>query len=350
MTELPPWLHEPWNQLQNLIKTRRFPHALLFSGAEGMGKALLADRLVRTLLCQNSAETAEPCGHCSACKLYAVGNHPDARLVEPELEIRQFAPVIKAIALNDPGSKGPRKTRLISIGQIREVRDFVWTHSQLGQRKVIVIAPAETMNVNAANSLLKALEEPGSDANLVLLSERPSGLPATIRSRCQVVNIHRPAKGVAEAWLKGQGVEYPGPLLTMAQGAPILALKMMELGILDTQTQALSDFEQMQQGRRDVLALAADWFKSGAMQYLDFMHSWISDMIRLQTLSDSAAGMNSELASRLQRLSEGLAAQELYRRLDLIQSSRRLLERTVSEQAVLEDALLPWAYRRNKRR
>ncbi|MCB1735927.1 MAG: DNA polymerase III subunit delta' [Gammaproteobacteria bacterium] len=339
---LPAWLCAPLDALRAQRDVGRLHHALLIHGPRGVGKALLAEHLIRGLFCKTPDAQGHACGECAPCKLYLAGNHPDARLVEPEIEHRQFAPYLHAIAQDDPDRKAdtPRKQRLISIGQIRQLNEFLVTKSQFGGWRIGVIAPAEAMNVNAANSLLKTLEEPGGSTLLMLLSERPSALPATVRSRCRSLSIPAPAHAEAGAWLRSlhpQGDTEQA--LALSGGAPLAAAAMLDDGRLELHGQALSELEQLLRGRVEPISLAEQWSKVGAPIYIGFLQSWLVDMIRMH----SGAGVPSAaLARRLQALAQGLDLRELYRRLDAVSEARRLLDRSISLQALLEDLLLGW--------
>ena len=163
-----PWLSSAWTRLQQAREASTLPHALLLRGRAGFGKQRLADALVASLLCTSVAKTGEPCGQCRGCTLLAAGSHPDYRRVQPE-----------------EGGKS------IVIDQIRELGEFFTLRPHYGQRKLAVLAPADTMNRAAANSLLTLLEEPPEGGLLVLVADRSERLPATIRSRCQAYALDR---------------------------------------------------------------------------------------------------------------------------------------------------------------
>lgn len=201
--ELPPWHEAAFNRLAALHQQGRLAHAFLLQGRPGLGKGLLARYLAQALLCQTPGE-GHPCGGCSACLLLAAGTHPDLRLVQPE------------------------ERRNIVIDQIRDTVEFMSKTAQQGGRKVIVIDPAECMNVNAANALLKGLEEPAPGTLLLLVSQQGGILPATIRSRCQSLKFTAPPRAAALAWLEERQADQPALLLDLAEGAPLRALALAD--------------------------------------------------------------------------------------------------------------------------
>jgi DNA polymerase-3 subunit delta' len=196
-----PWQAQDWSHLNQQLADRQLPHALLLVGNQYTGKARLAMALSRLLLCQQPSGGLN-CGHCHACQLSASGSHGDFRWLQPE-----------------------EKSRVIKIDQVRSVVEFTNKTAGLGQRKVVVIAPADSMNVNAANALLKSLEEPAADTYLLLVCHRLHSLPATIRSRCQIVKLAVPDAQQCLAWLDQATGEraQSEQLLALADGRPLLA-------------------------------------------------------------------------------------------------------------------------------
>src|SRR5688572_26938007 len=157
-TSLLPWQQAQFNRLHALWSNARLAHAWLLTGLPGVGKLSFALHLTRHLLCRQ-ATAQGPCGNCQDCHLFSVGSHPDWLLLQPE-------------------------TRQLKIEQIRDAIGFAQNTSQRGGAKVIVLEPAEAMNLNAANALLKILEEPPAGTFLLLISGQPGLLLPTLRSRC----------------------------------------------------------------------------------------------------------------------------------------------------------------------
>jgi DNA polymerase-3 subunit delta' len=211
----------PWNQpILDSIKARlgRLPHALLIHGPRGVGKLELAERLAQFLLCEVPAKA--PCGACDGCRWYLGGNHPDFRRLEPEalaapVEEAEDAPV---------SSKRSKPSLEIKIEQVRALDDFLNVGSHRGGRRVVLVHPAEHMNIPTANALLKGLEEPSAGAVFLLVSHRPALLLPTVRSRCVSLAVPIPPKDVALKWLAAQKVTKPERWLAYAGGAPLRAI------------------------------------------------------------------------------------------------------------------------------
>ncbi|MBK8323267.1 MAG: DNA polymerase III subunit delta' [Betaproteobacteria bacterium] len=194
-----PWHREALARLAG--RRERLPHALLVSGRAGIGKAAFAREFARSLLCESPQEGLA-CGACASCNWFSQGNHPDYREVLPEAaeEGDDDAPA--------EASK-EKKSLVIKIGQIRALGDLVSLSTHRAGFRVIVIRPAEALQPAAANALLKTLEEPPPATVIVLVSDRPARLLATIRSRCQVVALGGPPRDVAIAWLGAEGAGEP---------------------------------------------------------------------------------------------------------------------------------------------
>ena len=212
-----------WNQpiLDSLAaRSARLPHALLVHGPRGVGKLALAERISQTILCESSGQ--KPCGSCDGCRWFLGGNHPDFRRVEPEA-LAKLPPA-------DPDDEAPAAKRTkqpsieIKIDQVRELADFLYVRSHRGAMRVALVHPAEDMNENASNALLKGLEEPPAGAMFILVSHRPAQLLPTIRSRCVAIPVPIPPREAALGWLNDQGIKDAERWLAYAGGAPLRAL------------------------------------------------------------------------------------------------------------------------------
>lgn len=258
---LPPWLLSPWSALQGARRANRFPHALLLTGPLGVGKRLLVEALARSLLCPRTDARGFACGQCPDCLLLAAGTHPDLVRVGPDEET---------------------KSGEIRVDAIRALAGTEGLTAHRGGWKLILIDPAHRMNISAANALLKTLEEPAPSTLMCLVSEQPSRLPATIRSRCQALRLALPAEAEALAWLtpqvRGLGA---ATLLHLAHGAPLRALELADPERLAARDKLFAGFVAVAQGQRDPLTEAAAWNEANPALLLDWLSGWLSDLLRL---------------------------------------------------------------------
>lgn len=228
-----PWLEAP---LARTLASARAHHALLVHGPAGVGQLVFALELARAWLCEQPAAQRGglACGQCRSCHLVDERSHPDLRLIVPEAQRAEAGLPEDSAATEDSGggSKKTRKpSRAILIDQIRAALDFSALTAARGAHKVVIIYPAEALNPIAANALLKTLEEPPGAMRFVLASGDAQALLPTIRSRCQPVALVAPARDEALAWLRGQGVTEPEPLLDACGGQPLRALELQRAGL-----------------------------------------------------------------------------------------------------------------------
>jgi DNA polymerase-3 subunit delta' len=196
-----PWQAVSWQRLLPQLEANTLPHALLAAGPAGVGKYQFMWALATGLLCAHpSAGIA--CGKCRNCDLLRAGTHPDLLRVQPEAD-----------------------SRAIKIEQIRELIGFCAKTPGIASRKVVLLAPAEAMNTSSANALLKCLEEPSASTQLLLVSHQPSALPATVRSRCQVLAMGLPPQQPGIDWLTQLtgSADTAAQLLELTGGRPLQA-------------------------------------------------------------------------------------------------------------------------------
>ncbi len=260
------------NQWQHIMQQQaNLPHALLLRGRAGTGKHAFALELAQTLLCGQSdlnALDAQACGVCPSCVWFKEGGHPDFRLISPE-----DAEESDDATTNSPRKKASKKSQ-ISVAQIRQLIDYLSLSShQVNARRVILISPAETLNIASANALLKMLEEPPANTLFLSVSSQPQRLLPTILSRCQTIDMPLPAREVALAWLKSQHVSENS--LDYAGGAPLLALQLAEAG--ETSTSLVKNLALG--AKLDPFACAPLFLSAGMERALEALQKWVFDLL-----------------------------------------------------------------------
>ena len=280
-----PWQGSDWSRLTQQLLDDQLPHALLLSGRQYTGKSRLALALARLLLCQQPVDGLN-CGECHACELSSSGSHGDFRWLEPE-----------------------ENSRVIKIDAIRKVVEFTHKTASFGSRKVVVFAPAEAMNVNAANALLKSLEEPAADTYLILVCHRLHSVPATIRSRCQMLRLQTPESQQCLQWLdQAIGDRHQSEtLLALSDGLPLLAEHLYRTGGADELTRQRHGLLALLQGQLSVSEAGSLWSDGGIEEFLAQLTTELHRLLRalsreqLTTKQARAAFILLDEIVRLQR-------------------------------------------------
>ena len=271
-------------QLKKIIAEEKFPHAVIFSGSEGIGKKKIAETCATVLLCEN-ASGGEPCGVCENCKLISAGSHPDFYVVEPE---------------------STKTTKNIKIGQIRTLQAEASLRPVQAERRVVLIDGAEFMNNAAANCLLKTLEEPPSQTIFILLSANRAGLLLTLRSRCRTVNFDKltTEEILSELLRREIETDKAKKISVVADGSLGRALNLAESGGYELRESALDLVERFSVGEvtnEDIFTKGgqiSDWSKE---QFADFV-IYIQKILRDIFLLGESDLYNPDFQDRLQKI------------------------------------------------
>lgn len=318
-----PWLREQWHQLAQQQAQGRLPHALLLSGPAGVGKIAFANALAHLLLC-HAPENGTPCGHCRSCELIASGHHPDRLLLTPE----------------EPG-------KAIRVDQIRETTAILHSTAQQGGYRIMILDPAEAMNVSAANALLKTLEEPGQDTLLILVCHQLGQLMPTIRSRCQRIDFQLPATESAQRWLADRleiDAVAAGKLLAIAQGAPLAAEALHDSKLLELRRSFMTGLADLLRDRTDAITLAQSLYKEDLEHLLDWWLSLLADLVRLQASGENLSLSNVDMTKMLSAVANRADRVRIFSLVDRVQEERKslMLRQNPNRQLLLEKLLFDW--------
>ena len=318
-----PWHQTCWRTLSRAREAGRLPQALLVTGPQGVGKRRLVALLSRALLCSRPDERGLACGRCRECELFDAGTHPDHVLIGPDRE---------------------SKSDEIKVDAIRRLTESDTLTAHRGHHKVIVVDPAQNMNLNAANSLLKTLEEPSPDTLLCLVCGQPTRLPATIRSRCQELKVPVPSESQALQWLNRHiDPADAATLLQLAHGAPLKAHQIDEEGWLPQRTRAFAGFAEVASGARDPITEATAWNEHEPAILLDWVAGWICDLLRLVSGHPDPILINRDKIQNLRNISQFLDPRAGHNYLQQILQARADEHSSVNKLLLYESLLVHWA-------
>ncbi|MGH8378566.1 MAG: DNA polymerase III subunit delta' [Gammaproteobacteria bacterium] len=317
-----PWQKDIWQRAGAWLASGKLPHALMIAGPAGTGKELFAQAFAALALCRHP-ESGRACGQCASCHQFRAGTHPDYHYVTI-----------------------PEDKSGILVDQIRGLAQTLALTSQHGGRKIAVLSPADAMNTNAANSLLKTLEEPSAETLLVLVTARPTRLPATIRSRCQVLRIAAPAIDTAMQWLKSLEARNDWPaLLGIAGGGPLMAMQLAQNSLVRERLRFYHMLVELRTGQKNPLAAAAETSREPLPLVLRLLQSWVMDLIVLATLDGMKQPelVNGDALTLLQSTLKGLNLRGLHAYLSRLNEAVVLAATPVNGQLLLENLLMEWA-------
>lgn len=288
-----PWQQQPWQLLMQRVARDNLPHSMLITGPQGTGKSDFAHAFAHYLLCTGE----KICDTCKGCHWFNANSHPDYYLVEPE--------------------EGKSS---ISINQIRELVTKLTKTSTAGGYQVVIIEGAQRMTTAASNALLKTLEEPNGQVVFMLVTAERARLPATIISRCQMVNIEEPPTTIALEWLQSQITEpnQAESLLRLAQGRVLLAKQYAQLDMLTRFNGILDDLLALYRGSGNPLKLAAKWQKDEPQLHLELLQIVVIMMVRTKM----TGAKNTKIAA----LSERWQQTALFEYLTQVQQKLGLLK------------------------
>lgn len=322
MAEAYPWQASLWQQMAGRAQ---HAHAYLLHGPAGIGKRALAERLMASLLCK-TPEGLDACGHCKSCLLLAAGSHPDNYVLEPE-----------------------EADKPIKVDQVRDLVSFVVQTAQMGGRKVVLVEPVEAMNTNAANALLKSLEEPSGNTVLLLVSHQPSRLLPTVKSRCVQQACPLPGEQMSLDWLSGalpdctQDERFE--LLTLAAGSPLAAVALHTKGVREQRALVVDGVKKLLKQQQSATQLAEGWKDIPLLLLFDWFCDWSHLILRYQMTQDEEGLGLGDMRKVIQYLAQKSSCAKVLEIQDWILAQRQkvMSKANLNRVLLLEALLVQWA-------
>jgi DNA polymerase III subunit delta' len=309
--------------LQRAVAEDRIRQGLIFAGPRGVGKQQFALALAQALNCRRPLG-GDACGSCDQCIKIAVHEHIDVETIAPD---GQF----------------------IKISQMREMAEKGNYRPYDGRRRVYILDDAERLNLNAANSILKVLEEPPETTLLVLVTAKPYALLQTIRSRCQMLSFAQLTAGELEAFLN-KNYKRPAQenrlLARLARGSIGRALEI-DLGIYREQRAMMVELIETVIISRDTMKLmqAAEHLakkleREEFERHLDALLVLLADVFHLKLGETAESLTNADIAPRLERIAEAATLEQIADWVDKIESVMQGMARNLNRQLAMEEMLL----------
>ena len=313
-----PWFSQQWEYFTRLGQTQTLPHALLLAGPEGIGKQQFARMMVAALLCEHPADPFLACGECKHCHLFEARTYPDFVHVTME-----------------------ENENVISVDVIRAVISKLYLTRHFENYKVALIETADAMNVNAANAILKTLEEPPEHTILILVSSLPQRLPATIRSRCQLVSMHAPDEQQAYSWLQKFSAEVNWePLLKVAQGGPLRALEFHQTDLLDQRISIMNGFLGLFERDARPLEISIKFESVEFSLASHWIQSLIIDLLRIKSAENPITLENPDFYRPLLALAPRLRVPLIIDFWELLIERKRIYDKSLNFKLFIESMVL----------
>ncbi|MEM8501420.1 MAG: hypothetical protein AAF542_25650 [Pseudomonadota bacterium] len=325
-----PWNQEIWQHLTN--EPERANHAMLFAGNRGLGKQELAFALAHFVLVDN---------HSQSESLFNAGSHPDLHTIMAEYQVEELGEdaLLGSFARRYLEHHTGKPKRTITIEQIRRLNQALNTHPHISSHRVVLILGAENMNRNAANALLKNLEEPPANTLFIIVSDEVSKLAKTVRSRCSLVTFRAPDTQTAQTWLEQQKVMPSHEVvnhLAMANNHPLRALELYESGYIESLKAVFTDVNGLWNQRKEPVQVAKNWQQIGGLQCVEILQKLSTDLLR-NSLSDNPCTAYFPVQEAwVKSVSKKLCREKLLETVDALNYAKRMLATTVDELLVLE--------------
>lgn len=301
------------DKLRNIMKSNRIANAYIFSGPSDVGKEFVAINFAKALNCTEIKE--DSCDRCVSCRRIDDGNHTDVRIIRPE------------------GAK-------LKIEQMRFLKRQGSYKALEGEYKIYIITEADKMTVEAANSILKTLEEPSGDTLFILLTSNYNSILPTIRSRCQLIRFSLVSqKLIQEGLIKLNIPESKAKLLAIrSQGKPGKALKMANeksKELDDEKSWVLPILAQRDKGRLLHMFKRAEEMSKIEGSF-DIILSWYRDLLLIKHGCSTNLLIHSDERNQLEQIAQSYSTIELENLITMTLDMQNLIQRNINPVLAME--------------
>ena len=335
-----PWHKQHWEELCHVFDSLH--HGQLIEAPEGTGLLEFCVSVSRLLLCNEpEQEAGKWCGKCQSCKLFTAGSHPDFHLLTTEKDAIEGGSVIISEYSNryqdiTEREKRAKPAKVIAVEQVRRLIDNFSTHTHIALRRVVLLYPADRLNRNAANALLKLLEEPPDNSVFLVATSEPFRLPKTVISRCVHLRLPCPDHAEAEVWLeKHMSPSDSKTAFALAGGAPLKAKSIFESGLVKSRLEMLQGVQNVFPSTLPALECAKSLSSLEFEDTLRWLQGFITEIIKWKE-TNQPPWWNVENVVNPNQLS----TVKLFKIYDKITDYRRISRGNINELLALEDILL----------
>lgn len=311
--------------LQLLLQENKLPHALLFSGIDGIGKLLTAKMLAKSLLCCNSQQGNMACGYCNSCKMFDEQNHPDFYYLEPEGKTR----------------------KLIKIEQIRQIQAKIALSPYLSDKQLVIINDAQYLNDTAGNSLLKTLEEPIGEVFFILITSNKDMILPTILSRCMKIYF-APLSYLDVAKVLQQKIqieEDKAKIIARLSGGSILkAMQFIDDDALALRQKALSCLQD-NFSIKDIWSFIdelSSFERNKINDIMSHLQMLLRDLLLMKVNKDSDIIYNQNIKDDLLNIQNKYDEVNLLTKLTLVEEILKRLNSNADIKLILQKFILDW--------
>ena len=323
-----PWQNDAWQRALTYLENDRLAHAVLISGPASIGKLKFCLSFIQRLNCTNPTTDNHACGVCKNCLLFIARTHSDIRMLNVDEECDQEKKAVGSI-------------EQIKIDDIREINHFMTLSRQQGAYKILCLNYAETMNNNAANALLKTLEEPPKNSIIFLITHRADALLPTIRSRCQTWNFRLPETHESLRWLneKKQLDTWP-ELLEVSGNRPLLAYDLEVSGLSKHRVAYYQDLAQILAGKSTVTKVSPKHQDEPLERLVTWQQGWCADLVRCHFGKEPVTLENPDIRRSLHSLAGRVDLHLLFSFMDKLIELRRFSSAPLNKRLFIEDMLI----------